>query len=474
MKNILLLHTDAQMHHWLGAAGNDAIRTPNLDRLAAQGVRFENAFACSAVCVPSRACLMTGRYAEATGVTSNSRILHSREKTLGRFFREAGFRTGYFGKTHYGRSFGEVENEYDVFFEKKHYNQYLKEAGIPASYPEKEIPERVTRYWEVGRSAIPEEHYFEKILADRAIDFLSTPSTQPTLAFVSFVAPHGPFTPPGKFADLYPPETLSIAPRCDTELEGKPAQFVRWVQQNRKYLTEEECHRFLAAMYGLGSMVDEQVGRILDALRESGRLEETLVIFTSDHGDFGTGYGIIGKSWNMIDPLVRIPLLVRLPGGRSGEAEPAFAENIDLLPTLLEYAGVAIPSYVQGRSLLPLLKGETTLHKEESFAFNTYQDSSVKLAQSTIRRGPWRLIVCEDGPDQLYHAERDPWNWHNLANAPEHQPLLVELRDALLRHQIAVCGSPFDVDTARFWEDETGFYDETRFCGRRLVDRSRG
>ncbi len=474
-RNILILHTDAQMHDWLGAAGHPDVRTPDLDRLAREGVRFTHAQACSGVCKPSRACLMTGRYPVGTGVTCLPQTLPPSEVTMGRYFAQAGYDSGYFGKTHYGVEDPHMQGDgWGTYFGTKAYNQYLAEAGVGVRYPEKGVKQKLARFWNFGQSSIPEDHYFEKVVADRAIEFMEQERNKPFLCMASWIAPHGPFTPPGRFATMYDPSRLTLAPRHPAETESKPQEFVDWVVQNRKYATEAELRQFLAMVYGLVSLVDEQVGRLLDHLRRRGLLENTLVLFASDHGDYGTGYGIFGKSWNMIDPLIRIPLIARAPGQAGGQpAYKGLVENIDLLPTMMEYAGLSVPKSVQGRSFWPLLAGEAFEAKASAYSFNTHESTRGNLAQATIRHGRWRLIVGDHGPDQLYDVANDPWNWINLAERPEHRAVVGELKDRLMRWQIGAAGLGYDRESARYWEDETCFWDETRFTGERIRPRGK-
>lgn len=459
------------MQQWLGAAGNPEIHTPHLDQLAKEGMYFPNAQTCSGVCVPARVALMTGRYPVATGVTGNQQKLPATEKTMGQYFAEAGYDTGYFGKTHFGLPNDKmVEHGWQKYFGVAEYNQYLSKNGIGLRYPEKKVEQSRARYWNLGTSEIPEEHYFEKVVTDRAIDFIESTHDNPFFCMASWIAPHGPFTPPGRFATMYDPDKITLAPRVDEELENKPEPFEQWVLQNQKYVNETELRHFLAIVYGLVSLVDEQVGRIMNRLRELNLLESTLILFASDHGDFGTGYGIFGKSWNMIDPLIRIPLIAHAPGQMPVKSTfEGLVENIDILPTLLEYSGMNIPASVQGKSFWPLLAGEEFAAKPACYAFNSHESSRYQLAQSTIRSGAWRLIVGDNGSDQLYDVPRDPWNHHNLAE--KHPDVVQELKVQLHRWHIGATGLSYNRETATFWEDMTLFWDETRFIGERIARR---
>lgn len=460
-RHILIIHTDAQMHRWLGAAGNDEIATPNLDRLAADGTMFRQAYAASGVCVPSRCSLFTGRYPIAHGVANNFSTLHANEPSMGHHFAEAGYDTGYFGKTHMGRS--AADDGWRSRFLVGDYKQYLEDNGINATYPKQQLPEKRTRYWNVGRSPIPSEHYFENVVTDRAIDFLQMPRSNPFLCFVSYVAPHGPFTPPAPYDRMYDPQSLTLEPRTEDELAGRPPETVRWITQNQKYLNEDELRETLAAMYGLISLVDDNVGRLIETLKSQGLYERTLIVFASDHGDYGTRYGIIGKSWSMNDELLRIPLIVSCPGWRDGHASNALVQNIDIHPTLLEYAGLEAPVKMQGRSLLPLMRGEVDRVRDAAFAYQQNEYSGGQLFSSMIRTPRWKFVASGEDREELYDMDADPMERRNLARDAEHAEQAQAMRNKLLHWHIEQSGHFYHTQGADYWEDRTAFYDETRF-----------
>lgn len=472
-RNVLILHTDAQMWSWLGKLSGGQFFTPHLDALAATSVHFRQAHACSGVCVPSRAALMTGRHPVATGVVSNNQVLPDSERTLGRYFSEAGYETAYFGKRHYGRDHHPArEDGWEHFFGKQDYDSVLVRAGIPHRYPEKSLPQTRARYWTLGASQIPEACYFETILANETLSFLDRrDQTRPFLCFLSMVAPHGPFTPPEPFASRFSPEKMLLAPRDAAELNGKHPATIRWIRQNQKYFNEGELREFLAMQAALMALADAQVGRVLAKLDDLGLAEETLVVFASDHGDFGTGYGMIGKSWAMLDPLLRIPLLMRLPGGRPGCVFDGMVENIDILPTVMEWANLPKDANIQGTSLVPILRGESCEGRKAVFAFNECEYSGGRVSFASIRLPRWRYTLASDGFEELYEAEEDPWHWRNLAGTKELVAEQAALGRELLRCMTNRAGSSFDRAAASFWEDETLFYDESRYTGERIAPR---
>jgi arylsulfatase len=467
-KNIVIIHTDEHVFSFLGCMGNRQVKTPNIDQLAANGMRFDNAYTCNGVCMPSRASLLTGRYPVATGVTCNEQRLPAAEKIMGEYFVEAGYRTGYFGKTHYGRDDKKLGDDgwQESFAWQLDYRKYLDEQKIAICYPERsEIRMPEIRYWNIGPSNIPYEHFFEKVIADRAIEFIGNNSAEPFLCFVGNVAPHSPFTPPEPYASMYDPDKLDLAPRADNELENKPPEFIRWIEQNRKYANEQELKIYMAMIYGLITMVDDQVGRIVSALKEQGVYDDTVIIFTSDHGDFSSAYGIIGKSWCMDDRLMRVPLIISHPDYRTVVVNDSLTDNTDILPTLMDIAGIVPPERIHGVSLLPVIAGETDAVREQVFGFNEFHTRENHLHQGMLRQGKWKLVQSNNFKGELYDLDTDPYETTNLIDLPEHCKLIIKLREALLRCQIRYSGGFYDIGNAGYWEDKVNFYDEKLFSG---------
>lgn len=474
-KRIIIIHTDAQAHTYLGCAGDPNLKTPHLDALAADGMLCRQAYAANGVCVPSRASMMTGRYPTAHGVVNNHCPLPHAEETLGHLFHQGGFATGYFGKGHYGREDADFEAEgWDtIFLAKREYNAYLKEKGYDVVYPKSILGQnRIEKYHKAGPAAVPREDYLEPVLTREAMRFLEEFSDRDSLTFLSYVAPHGPFTPPEPYASMYDPEKLILPPRSENELKGKPKTFQDWITQNQKYLSEPDLRIMMSAIYGLITMVDDCVGELIQFLKEKGWYDSSVILFTSDHGEFGGHYGIIGKSWCVEDCLIRIPLILKAPDVPAGQSTDALMQNVDYLPTLLDYAGLPIAPKIQGRSLRKTLCGEEDPNRRSHvYSFQRNEDLRGHLTQAMISDGTWKYVENDTAAPLLFNTAEDPHEWNNRAGEPALAERQADLRNRLISIMMGSVGQFYDPDQAGYWEAETCFWDETKFTGGRILQR---
>ncbi|MHC4873683.1 MAG: sulfatase family protein, partial [Planctomycetota bacterium] len=221
----------------------------------------------------------------------------------------------------------------------------------------------------------------------------------------------------------------------------------------------------MACIYGLITLVDDNVGKVVKAIKEEGLYENTMIIFTCDHGDFSSKYGIIGKSWSMDDCLMRTPLIISHPEHRKASVNESLVENIDILPTILDYTGVRGHDRIQGTSLLPIVKGEKEKVKDAIFANNEFHTEDAHLHQSMIRAGKWKFVQSQNFKGELYNLEDDPNEVFNLVNEEEHKELITELKEKLLYWHVGQSGTFFDTINNSYWEVRTNFYDETKFTG---------
>ncbi|MCF6177655.1 MAG: sulfatase-like hydrolase/transferase [Victivallaceae bacterium] len=469
-KNIVIIQTDAQPYSWLGITGDGQIETPNLDLLAEEGILFTESHSCSGVCVPSRAALMTGRYSIAHGVTNNFIDLPEAELQMGQIFSAAGYKTGYFGKTHFGWDDQNMPagGWQEHFLWGEEYNNYLRANGISTVYPEGNEIKKQTKYWPFGQSNIPIAHYFENVIADKALDFIRHHKNEQFLLYLSNIAPHAPITPPGHYATMYNPDDIELLPRHEQELKDKSSGFTRWISQLQKYITSDDLRVFIALGYGLVSMVDANVGRLIKLLKAENIYDDTIVIFTSDHGDFASQYGVLGKSWSMSDALIRVPLIVSHPQYRhTGRKVDALVENIDVLPTIMEYAGIPIPGIIQGKPFSRLISGEVGELKDYIFAYDQGNELSRHDHSVMVKNSKWKLVYNSDDSMELYNLKADPLENINLIKDKRFKAIAAELERKVLHWFLEYSEGAYRKEAVDYWVDECCFYDEAKFNGTR-------
>jgi arylsulfatase len=449
--NLLFLWTDEQRPDTIGAYGNPHIATPHLDRLAAQSVLFEQAYCTIPVCTPSRGSVLTGVYPHTHGATHNNIPLPEHIPTIAELLRPHGYYCGYAGKWHLGnelraqRGFDWWSSMEDGYI-KDHqrdgfstYHQWLVRQGYQ---PPDSAPDGSKVFKRSTAARLPEEAGKPAFLAHEAGRFLDEHIQQrpgtPFALYVNFLEPHMPFF--GPWDQRYAPELVDLPPTWYAEPDpGMPLRYrVRrqhYMEHNEHVGTNDEAGwRALKARYwGLASLVDKYVGRILEHLRALSLAEHTIIVYSTDHGDMMGEHRLLAKGVQY-EGAVRVPLIIHVPGQPPRRlATPT--SQIDLLPTLLELLGVDRPAHLQGQSLVErLLKGDRTPdHAEvviewsgarggvlaDGHRFNTgpLEQRAVAAQQRTIRRGRWKLTVDEAGQHELYDLAHDPLERHNLLYA---------------------------------------------------------
>ena len=413
--NVLFLIADDHRASAIGAYGDPTVQTPNLDQLCADGASFhQNHHMGSlrgAVCVPTRACVHTGAHVFRASVGNDINDRQALQRLapghiyLAELFRQSGYKTFATGKWHndaasFARSFGEVEN---IFF-----------GGMASHFAVPVQDYDSSGAYESSRQHIGEQ-YSTDLFGDAAIRFVERQDgSQPFFLYCAFTAPHDPRTPPPDWADAYTPEAMPL-----------PANFMgthpfdngeMWVRDEKLAgfpRTPEDTRRHIAEYYGMISDMDEKIGEILNALARSGQAENTIVIYSADHGLSVGQHGLLGKQ-NLYDHSVRVPLLLRGPGVPKGKRVDALTHTYDLYPTLCELAGLETPSQVDALSLRPLMDGTTS-------ASRPYVHSVYMHVQRMVRDREWKLISYrkdgDEGSDrtQLFHIASDPWELNDLS-----------------------------------------------------------
>jgi arylsulfatase A-like enzyme len=435
--NILMLVADDHRHDAIRTMGDPTVQTAVLDALAAAGTAFTRAHDMggkfSAVCVPTRGSLLTGCSVYRAMADQQDNIIVPSRVTLGQHLGANGYHTHIVGKWHndfrsLNRTFAHGEA---IFLRGLAHDQYRL---------------RVNRYDPTGvygsRTAFHAAKFSTDFLCDHAVDFLERyRRDEPFFLYTAFTAPHDPRTPPAPFAALYDARQIPLPPNFAPEHPFDNGELhVRDEDLAPHPRTPERIRQEIAAYYGMISNLDTGVGRILAALEASGRAEETIVVYTSDHGLAVGQHGLLGKQ-NLYEHSTRVPVLLRGPGIPAGQRSEALLYAWDLFPTLCELAGLAPPADLDARSLGPLLRGERTSHRAQILAL--YRD-----CQRMAKDERWKLIEYAVGPErhsQLFDLREDPWERNNLAADPAAAGRLAALRGELGRWQATVGDSGWPV-----------------------------
>jgi arylsulfatase A-like enzyme len=444
--NILWICTDQQRWDTLGCYGNSFVRTPNLDRLAAEGALFEHAYCQNPVCMPSRSSFLTGRYPHVTGCRGNGVSISDDELLVTYILSQAGYFCGLSGKLHL-RPHGNDEAEprgrdgYSEFhwspnpwpaFPGDEYLHWLRERG--AAYERKAL--QGSPYVE---SCVPGELSHSHWCAQQAVDFIEAAAGReaPWLFSVNFFDPHNTFDPPEEYLRAYLDRLDDIPlPNFDPEeLTAKPAFHRRWYQEGKwtyyghypyPQMSARDHRLVRAAYWAMCDQIDREVGRMLDALERTGQAADTIVIFMADHGELLGDHGVYEKGAFLYDPSVRVPLIVRWPRGLPGGRRLAsLVELVDLAPTLLEAAGLDVYAGMQGRSLRPLLTGEAEADHHRDDVYCEYLNSSGKprgmpAIYATMLRTRTHKLIVHHGEElgELYDLAADPGERVNLWGEP--------------------------------------------------------
>lgn len=434
--DVLLIITDQQRAECLGAAGNSDIRTPNIDAIARDGVHFSECYCPYPVCTPSRYSIISGQYAHQHRAWSNHSTLRPDIESFPAILRDAGYRTACVGKMHYTPTYQDVGFDDMILSEQNgpgrwddDYHRELKAEGL-FDWNDLEDQQREYRkgarkeYWDTFGalpSNLPQKYHSTEWIGDRALDLINGWTGDPQLLTVSFVKPHHPFDPPVEYMDAYDPARLELLPGWTNECFKHDLDLSRGYFPNER-LDEDALRRVMALYYAGIEHIDRQVGKLVSALRRKDRYNSTLIIFTSDHGEYLGHHHLLLKGNYMYDPLSRVPLVVKHPGSKdAGTKSSAFVNLIDLAPTILSASGNTVPKAMPGADL-------ATPPVERDAVFSESQRGE----QAMVRTRSHKLLVHR-GQDltQLYDLERDPQELNNLASDDPDQDVLQSLTDQI-------------------------------------------
>lgn len=469
--NIIFIITDQQRFDTINALGYDYVDTPNIDRLVREGVTFTNCHVSAPSCAPSRASLFTGYYPHTTGIHRNADLWQHGWIEL---LNAAGYRCVNVGKMHtypYNTPMGfheryVVENK-DRYLEERYYfdewDKALRARGLVKQQRElyRQLPDYRERLG-AFEWLLPEDMHSDMFVGGMACWWLkSYPRTEPLFLEIGFPGPHPPYDPTPRFAEKYMQREFPLLEVTEEELRSQPSAFKQLREHNTRVdhdsvvhllnPTPEQRHRQRAYYMANVEMIDVQLGAIMQTLEETGYLDNSIVVFTSDHGDCLTDHGHSQK-WTMYDLITRVPMIVwapRLfPGGRTVDG---LVQQMDIAPALLELAGVQPPATFEARSVLPALCGEDFVPRQFVYAEHGRDNILEGTAFMTmVRDERWKLVHFVDSPEgQLFDLHEDPNEVRNLWDDPDYADqktrLLDELREWRIRSHVHTAGwaAPF-------------------------------
>ena len=503
--NFLFIITDQQRADWLGCYGHPVLKTPNIDSIAARGTVFENFHVASPVCMPNRASLLTGRYPSLHGLRYNGCTLPTNTNTFVNVLADAGYHTAAIGKSHLqpftamapmGKTAEEIDEmpeawqvervkdyeeepanyqgatRYDIklpYYGYQHvdmvtshgdqcgghYGQWFKENAPDWKAlhdPENQLAHDYSCP-QAYRTPIPEDLYPTAYIRDRAIDYITSRADEnaPFFTFISFPDPHHPFNPPGKYWDMYNPNDFEVSLPYDAHKNPTPP--MQWLHKNWKgdggqttpqtamMLDDQQIKEAMALTAGMMAFIDDAVGDIIAALEASGQLDNTVICYNADHGDYMGDYNMLLKGALPFRSITRVPFIWSDPDARRQTRSDALCSTVDLAATILDRAGLKPFNGNQGQSFLPAIKAQDGLRHE---ALIEYNDGGKRLGFEEPARvrslvtAEWRLTIYRDQDwGELYDLKADPNETDNLWDTADHQDTRAHLTNRLAHHLIA-------------------------------------
>ncbi len=492
VRNILFIMCDQLRADYLGCNGHPSISTPNIDALAARGVNFPRAYCQAPVCGPSRMSFYTGRYMVSHGATYNNVPLSVGELTLGDYMRDLGVRTGLIGKTHMEadgaglKRLGVDPGSYEGVLSSEcgfepwerddglhpdqiadpnlAYNQYLRDQGYEGDNPwhtvanAAEGPDgEILTGWHMRYANLParvaKEHSETAYMTDRAMQTITDMGDEPWCMHLSYIKPHWPYVAPAPYHNMYGAGDVLPANRNEAEKTAPHPVVGAFMQHEESvnFSREEVRQRVIPAYMGLITEIDDHMGRLMAFLQESGRMDDTLIVFTSDHGDY-LGDHWLGEKEMFHDESVRIPMIVVDPDSAAdatrGTTDECMVEAIDLVPTFVDALGGPAQDHVlEGRSVMPLLRGtddnwRDAVFAEADYAFRGARHYLDRAPDETraymIKTDTWKYISYDHYRPQLFDLAADPQELNDLGASGEHADVCNEMEARVaywLRHR---------------------------------------
>ena len=471
--NFLFIMTDQQTLRSLSCYKGTASRTPTIDRMASEGVRFETAYCAYPACMPSRAAFMTGRWPHVNGVRYNGTRLPRDEISMPKLFKEAGYRTALCGKDH---CFGWKDVLAELFDHNLDAMHFGIRDPIPDDFPagakeanayyREVLRPRVSNTLGYGVLPFAPELCDAGLITESCTRFIRKchADNKPFFTWLSYPGPHWPFACPESYVDTVPPDKVDMPPHDDLSDNPENVQAVHRLL-GMDMVTEADIRKVTSIYYGSVRYLDDQIQRVFQLLRELGIEEDTVVVFTSDHGEYMGEHGLLHKSNAAYDCLTRVPSVWWWPGHiQAGTTCNEFIEGIDLVPTVLDLCGLGIPFGVQGISHADGLLGKDAFTAREACFCESgcegmpyvidegfvpaknlseawKQVGSLRMdywanRMKMVRTRRWKLAYYANGEGELYDMKNDPWELTNLYHSPDHREVVEEHKHRLLNWTI--------------------------------------
>lgn len=419
--NFVIMMTDDQRYDSMSCAGNEILQTPNMDRLADGGMRFVNMFVTNSLCAPSRATLLTGLYSHAHGVIDNKgQRIAADQPILSDLLREGGYEVAFCGKSHVAGALR--DRQWDYYFGFKGQGRYLEPIIADG----------------VDGEDRPYEGYMDDVVTDHALAWLQRDHERPFCLFLWFKAPHRSWIRARRHHDLFRGDTITKPSTYDDDLAGFPGKPRAFAEADNRIGTFDDVRSlegFVKDYYATLVAVDENVGRVLDTLKEAGHWDDTCILYTSDNGFFHGEWRAFDKRL-MHEPSIRVPLLLHYPQRvPRGFLCDQMVLNVDIAPTVLDLAGLEVPDWMHGRSVVPLVEARSVDWRTD-WLYEYYEfpgPHSVRKHRG-VRSERYKYIHYYEEPEEfeLYDLTTDPEERDNLYGRPEHAALTEELRQRLI------------------------------------------
>ena len=495
IRNILFIMADQLRWDYLSCYGHSHLKTPNIDSIAKKGVLFDSAYVQSPVCGPSRASYYTGRTVFSHGSTWNQVPLPIGELTIGDYLRKSGIRTGIVGKTHmkpddegmarlginkdteigliisepgfepYERDDGlHPNNQVKKYKKKLSYNDWLNKLGYDGDNPwdswansSEDKNGKILSGWKLRNSnkpaRIPEKHSETSFMTNRAIEFIEESSDKPWFLHLSYIKPHWPYIAPAPYHNMFSQNQFNQVQRSEKQKENMNPVYKAFVETrvSKTFSKDEVRNTVMSGYMGLIKQIDDNLGRLFQFLDKKGNMKDTMIVFTSDHGDY-LGDHWLGDKELFHEQIVKVPMIIYDPREMAnktrGHKEKRFVEAIDLLPTFLDAVGSKESKHrLEGSSLMPLINADKitnwkdAVFSEIDYSFNEAR-KILNLGASDargymIRNNEWKYIYFKGFPPQLFDLKNDPEEFEDLGQSKDYSKVRNEMRELLLKKLVS-------------------------------------